>query len=63
MERLICPICGQEGLQETAMKTVNPNRIVCENERYIHARIGMVDILIKTEAAKNDEEEAQLVPQ
>lgn len=63
MDRLRCPICLQEGLMETAVKTVSHNRIVCENERYIHARIGMVDILIKTEAAKKDEEdEAQLVP-
>ena len=63
MEWLTCPICGQEHLQETAIKTVTQNRIVCENERYVHARIGMVDILIKTEAAKKDEEdEAQLVP-
>ena len=63
MEYLRCPICSQEGLQETVVKTVAQHRIVCQNERYVHARIGMVDILIKTDAAKKDEEdEAQLVP-
>lgn len=61
-EYLICPICSQKGLMEMAVKTVSQNRIVCENERYTHARIGMVDILIKTDAAEKDEDEAQLVP-
>jgi len=63
MEWLICPICAAKHLMESNVKNIAPNRIVCENERYIHARIGMVDILIKTDAAKKDEEdEAQLVP-
>ena len=65
MEACVCPICGAKNLMESNVdvKTISEKRIVCQNERYSHIRIGLVDLLIKSEKAKRDEEDEEaLVP-
>jgi hypothetical protein len=55
MQWLTCPICGQHGLMRTAGKFPE-KRVVCENEFFVHYRIGMVDMLAHTERSSEEEE-------
>lgn len=54
MQWLTCPICGQKGLIKT-LNSFPPKRVVCENEFFVHYRIGMVDMLAHTELSEKEE--------
>ena len=55
MELRVCPVCERKGLLPTATNKVAKRRIMCENETYIHFRLGLVEFLAKTDQAKIEE--------
>lgn len=49
MDLRICPICEKKGLVPSSTQNVAKKTIVCENEHFIHFKIGTVHFLKKLE--------------
>jgi hypothetical protein len=60
MELLKCPICDQKKLIPSQTKDVSKRAIVCENESFIHFKLGVTHFLAKTEESVKAEMEMVL---
>lgn len=48
MDALRCPICQKQGLfKSQGTAPFKKDRIVCENEFFVHAKIGTIEVLAR----------------
>lgn len=60
MKPHVCPICGQEALVRTE-EVIETDEIICSNEYYVHARRGVLQIIVHTRLSIQEEPQIIIV--